>query len=212
MHHLEEQFSALVDDAAELAPDHLVAILLDDEAARRRWTRHHLIGDVLRSRDTPVDLGLAARIREAIDAEPALLVPAARAPRAARPTPVRRAWAAAAVFAAVGFGAMLFALRGPGPSSGGALPVATLTPEVAQVPTARPAQPTAADTQVVRWDDSGVPTAHDPQRRAFAQRRGEFQRRLNSYLVNFNEQRSNLGMPGVHPYVRIVGFEGEDAP
>jgi hypothetical protein len=33
--------------------------------------------------------------------------------------------------------------------------------------------------------------------------------RLNSYLVNFNEQRSSLGVPGVHPYVRIVGFEAE---
>ncbi|MGE0486542.1 MAG: sigma-E factor negative regulatory protein [Gammaproteobacteria bacterium] len=31
--------------------------------------------------------------------------------------------------------------------------------------------------------------------------------RLNGYLVNFNEQRARLGMPGVHPYVRIVGFE-----
>jgi sigma-E factor negative regulatory protein RseA len=35
------------------------------------------------------------------------------------------------------------------------------------------------------------------------------QRRFNSYLVKFNEQRSNVGVPGVNPYVRIVGFESE---
>jgi sigma-E factor negative regulatory protein RseA len=37
----------------------------------------------------------------------------------------------------------------------------------------------------------------------------EHQRRLNSYLVNYNAQRTSLGMPGVNPYVRIVGFESE---
>ncbi|MEX2482374.1 MAG: sigma-E factor negative regulatory protein [Gammaproteobacteria bacterium] len=36
---------------------------------------------------------------------------------------------------------------------------------------------------------------------------GSFDQRLDGYLVNFNEQRSRLGVPGVHPYVRIVGFD-----
>lgn len=31
--------------------------------------------------------------------------------------------------------------------------------------------------------------------------------RLRGYLVNFNEQRARRGVPGVHPYVRIVGYE-----
>jgi sigma-E factor negative regulatory protein RseA len=35
----------------------------------------------------------------------------------------------------------------------------------------------------------------------------ENDQRLNSYLVNFNEQRARYGAPSVHPYVRIVGFE-----
>jgi sigma-E factor negative regulatory protein RseA len=38
---------------------------------------------------------------------------------------------------------------------------------------------------------------------------GAYDHRLNGYLVNFNEQRSRLGVPGVHPYVRIIGFEAE---
>lgn len=36
---------------------------------------------------------------------------------------------------------------------------------------------------------------------------GSFDQRLDGYLVNFNEQRARLGVPGVHPYVRIVGFD-----
>ena len=35
------------------------------------------------------------------------------------------------------------------------------------------------------------------------------QRRLNSYLVKFNAQRSSLAVPGVNPYVRIVGFQSD---
>jgi hypothetical protein len=31
--------------------------------------------------------------------------------------------------------------------------------------------------------------------------------RLDSYIVNFNEQRMSQGMPGTNPYVRIVGYD-----
>ncbi len=34
-------------------------------------------------------------------------------------------------------------------------------------------------------------------------------KRLEGYLVNFNEQRSRHGVPGVHPYVRIVSFDAQ---
>lgn len=214
MQHVEEQFSALVDDEADVPRDHLVSRLLDDEEARQRWARHHLIGDVLRDHATPLDLGLAARIRAAVDAEPPLLAPTAlprhqtTAPTNARP---RRAWALAASLAAVGVTGLLLAGRTPEPAPAG-MPVAGLTPSAAVAPVAVRAPAAAqiaaaapAEPQFVSWDDSGVPSAAEP-------RNLEFHRRLNSYLVNFNEQRSNLGVPGVHPYVRIVGFEGDDEP
>ena len=35
----------------------------------------------------------------------------------------------------------------------------------------------------------------------------EAQQRMNPYLTNFNEQRARQRSPGVHPYVRIVGYE-----
>jgi len=216
--HAEEQFSALIDDEADLPPGKLLAELLDDAQARRRWSRYHLIGDVLRDRDTPLDLGLAARISAAIDTEPALLAPRPRPTpaAAAQPSaPTRRPWALAAGLAAVGFTGLMFATRTPPPpelpavamptpavpSLPGAVPVAVVAPGTATVPV----QSGADEPQFVRWDDTGIPSTADP-------RSVEFHRRLNSYLVNFNEQRSNLGVPGVHPYVRIVGFESDDEP
>lgn len=208
MQHADEQFSALIDDAADVPPERLVAALLDDDVARRRWTRHHLIGDVLRDPDAPIDLGLAARIGAAIDAEPPLLAPSALPPRAVTPkAPAsRRPWAVAAAVAAVGFTGLMLAARAPDPRSVEA-PLAAdqrSGAEMAQAVVDTPGM-AAADTQFVRWDDTGRPSTTDP-------RSSEFHRRLNGYLVNFNEQRSNLGVPGVHPYVRIVGFESEDGP
>lgn len=209
MQHAEEQFSALVDGESDLPPSRLVDALLDDDAARRRWSRHHLIGDVLRDREAIVDLGLADRISAAIDAEPALLAPTALPPRAALPAPgSRRPWAVAAALAAIGFTGLMLATRAPAPPPAG-VPLAAAPPGATTAPGLAPAAAVtpgaSAEPQFVRWDDTGVPSTADP-------RSVEFHRRLNSYLVNFNEQRSNLGVPGVHPYVRIVGFEGEDEP
>lgn len=205
--HAEEQFSALVDDESELPPAALVDALLDDDAARRRWSRHHLIGDVLRDRDAPLDLGLAARISAAVGTEPALLAPAALPPRVTQAPPQRRRpWAVAAALAAIGVTGLLLALRAPPPTPAD-LPLAaaptTQAPSLAPVAALAPGAGGAAP--VVHWDDTGTPSATAPGN-------SEFQRRLNSYLVNFNEQRSNLGVPGVHPYVRIVGFESADEP
>lgn len=207
MQHAEEQFSALVDDESELPPAALVDVLLDDDAARRRWSRHHLIGDVLRDRDALLDPGLAARIGAAIDAEPVLLAPAALPSRPKPASVARRGpWAVAAALAAIGFSGLMLATRAPVPTPAGSpLAVAPPANAPAPMPAAMVAPGAGGEPQFVRWDDTGVPSATDP-------RSVEFHRRLNSYLVNFNEQRSNLGVPGVHPYVRIVGFEGEEEP
>lgn len=199
MQQAEEQLSALVDDELDVPPTAAIGRLLADEARRRQWSRYHLIGDVLRDRDAPLDLDLAGRISAAIDEEPALLAPVALPARTTRPAPLPpaqtgRAWAVAAGLAAVGITGLMFAARAPEPAPATA-PVAQVAPLVA-VP---------AGTQFVTWDPAGTPSTANPQTL-------EFQRRLNSYLVNFNEQRSNLGVPGVHPYVRIVGFEAEAAP
>ena len=200
MQNAQEQISALVDDELDGPADALLERLLDDDAGRRQWSRYHLIGEVLRDRDTPINLGLASRIGTAIDTEPALsaphnVVPLHRAPShagsAGSPRGARRAWAVAASLAAVGLSGVMLASRVPEP--GGA-------PLAQSAPVQRAIAPEAVEPQVVSWDTEGTPSAANPQTL-------EFHRRLNSYLVNFNEQRANLGMPGVHPYVRIVGFD-----
>ncbi|MCB1749261.1 MAG: anti-sigma 24 factor, partial [Gammaproteobacteria bacterium] len=75
----------------------------------------------------------------------------------------------------------------------------TVTPalEVAQSGAVAPSVPAAAPAvdSIVGDEASGLVPA------------GAYDQRMNGYLVNFNEQRARLGMPGVHPYVRIVGFE-----
>lgn len=213
MQHADEQFSALIDDAADLPPDSLISELLDDDARRRQWARYHLIGDVLRDRQAPIDLDLAGRISAAIDTEPALLAPNAlprERPRsaAAATRAGGRPWAVAAGLAAVGVTGVLLASRMPEPAAPAApvAAVASIQPATLATPVAAAiATAGAAAPQLVTWDTEGTPNAANPQT-------SEFQRRLNSYLVNFNEQRSNLGVPGVHPYVRIVGFEAEPAP
>jgi hypothetical protein len=50
-------------------------------------------------------------------------------------------------------------------------------------------------------------TGHDNEAPTAGEAAAELRRRLNSYIVNFNEQRDSLAVPNVHPYVRIVGFD-----
>lgn len=37
----------------------------------------------------------------------------------------------------------------------------------------------------------------------------EHKHQLNGYFTNYNRQRARLGVPGVNPYVRMVGFDSE---
>jgi len=198
MQHQAEQLSALVDDELDGPPGALLARLVEDEASRGQWARYHLIGDVLRDQEAPLAPDLRARISAAIEAEPALLAPAAVRLAPAPHLPAAgnaRRWGIAASLAAVGLTGVMLVARAPDSSPG--MPLA-------QTPLVQPTVPSApvAQAQVVSWDEGGALSAATPET-------VEFQRRLNSYLVNFNEQRANLGVPSVHPYVRIVGFESE---
>jgi sigma-E factor negative regulatory protein RseA len=198
----EESFSALVDGESDGPAGPRITRLLNDEASRDRWARYHLIGDVLRDSAAPLAPDLRHRISAAIDAEPALLAPAARqeAPPTVTPARAVRHLAVAASLAAVGVLGVMLVARAPSQP-----PPATLAQAPVAPATLLPV-PSAAQPQVVRWDEGGTPSSANPQTI-------EFERRLNSYLVNFNEQRANVGVPSVHPYVRIVGSEtGSEQP
>lgn len=177
----QEELSALVDEEIESSERRrLLDELGGDAEARGTWSRYHLIGETLRS--DPV-----AAARQA----PSNVV-------ALPPTaPWRAPLAGLAIAASVALLAVVFVLgRGPATTAPGfelnaeALPPAQSAEPVTTVATAPVAAPyidRAGEPAVVRGQD----------------------RRLDGYLVNFNEQRARVGVPGVHPYVRIVGFDAE---
>ncbi len=188
-----EQLSALMDgDLASIAHDFIEQLESTPEL-RRAWTRYHLIGNALRAAEPAPAVGeLATRVRVALAVEPAIL-----ARRPAQPPAASRRRPFAAVAMAVSVAALaVLALRGTGE------PGAT-APQVAST-AAPPVDATARETAAtLTWE--AAPVANTTLQDAHRQ----MDRRLNAYLVNFNEQRSRLGMPGVHPYVRIVGFEAQ---
>ena len=177
----EEELSALVDEELDdAAQSQLLDTLSTDSAARGTWDRYHLIGEVLRN-GTPAPQ--QARVVE---------LPRRRASH----TPLT----GLAIAASVALVAVVFVLgRGPGEPaaiSAPAFEVASDTTVAAPAPVARVAESLPAAAPGL-----AAPPATDALQRQ--------DRRLNGYLVNFNEQRTRVGVPGVHPYVRIVGFESE---
>jgi sigma-E factor negative regulatory protein RseA len=69
-----EQVSALMDDECALEEINLALRRLErDEALQERWQRYHLISDVIKSSAPAViDADFCARMRSALDSEPAL--------------------------------------------------------------------------------------------------------------------------------------------
>ena len=187
-----ERLSMWMDDAAEPQEGRAISQhLLQDPEAREVWTRYHLIGDALRGLSLGPDGGqaLAARVRESLQHEPALLVP-----RAARPSRLAKAWPAAlsALAASVVVVAILWMPGGQAPQgvpsvTGGGL---------AQV---APANPTpAAPVPGERWA-AYVVTQGDGH--------GPLDPRLNAYLVNHQGYVPATQIRGVLPSATLVGTD-----
>jgi len=194
----KEQLSALADDQLPNISPALLAAIAADDPLLGVWSRYHLIGEVLRSGTEPVMLGsVDARVRQALAAEPLVLIPRVNLPRNAVRESAHHFWPAlplAASLAACGLLAT-YLVASPTPATRQGLPleVASRTTNRALLLTASaaPRSTSSAETQAVA---------------------AQLQRRLNSYLVNFNEQREQFTLPNVHPYVRSVGFETEPPP
>ncbi len=182
--HKFEKLSALVDDEELLDGEvgwHEVAA---NDELRAKWGRYHLFGEVLRDEAASgARIDFTDEIQELIAAEATVLVP----PRAARGW--RRQVVGLAVAASVATVALLALRSGEQETA----------PELIALES-----PPLQSTTVAKVAPRVTPPAN-----VTAALDVDGQRRLNGYLVNFNEQRSNRGVPGVHPYVRIVGFERE---
>lgn len=192
----EQTLSSVMD--GEATTGEALASVAAAGGSRAAWARYHLIGDVLRDNSCEVvPADFAAMISTRIAEEPTVLAPRRRAKSALRPVAGFAIAASVATLAVIGVQRMA-----PVPATGPAPAIAAAPAEFPAAPAilAEPAYATAAA-------ESGATTAPAPLE--LARDTQPAQRRFNSYLVKFNEQRSNVGVPGVNPYVRIVGFESE---
>ena len=182
-----EMLSTVVDGEVGSLDRQTLVTIASDETSRTTWARYHLIGDVLRDNLTGVaSANFSEQVRAAVAQEPTVLAPGRG----------RRSWltplagfavaASVAALAVIGIKQM-----GPSPlNDTDEIAVVAPTPNVnVAIPATR-----IAETPAILQPVPGSLDNH---------------RRLNGYLVKFNEQRSSLGVPGVNPYVRIVGFESE---
>ncbi|MBI5462334.1 MAG: sigma-E factor negative regulatory protein [Gammaproteobacteria bacterium] len=196
---IREQISALLDGELPAAEQPLLLErLARDPALRAHWSTYQLIGDSLRKAlPARIDLNLAERVRNEIDALPAQhagLSSAAR--RALKPL------AGLAVAASVAVVVVLAVQQ-----------VRTPAPGVVQMAANPPVSGVSGVSGVP--GTSGVPRAYvQVQDTRGAVPRGDVPspqvgKRLNEYLVNHSEYAASGGMPGMQPYVRIVGYDQE---
>lgn len=174
----KEDVSLLVD--GELTPEscrELLDELGQDRDMRRTWARYHLIGELIRGAETA-----PASADDRLPLRQPQVFPIPTAVPRRRPVPM----AGFAIAAGIAALAVTLVLRAPDGTTPPRLDLA---------------QGSAAAAPPVTL---AVASAAPEILPAVSLRNAQ---RMNGYLVNFNEQRARLAVPGVHPYVRIVGFE-----
>ena len=177
---IHEQLSAYMDgELPETEQPLLRRRLENDPVLRARWSRYHLVRDVLHNHTLPsARFDISARVHEALIEEPGH--PKAGGGRAHAYKPF--------VGAAIAASVALLAILGVQRISQVSAP-APATVAVAQTPA-----PGVADYRRVagaRWD-LGQP---------------EVENNLNQYLLSHKRHADGSGMPGMLPYARIVGYD-----
>ena len=184
-----EHISALVDGELESGSDPVLNILRDDHEFRQTWLHYHLIGETLRG-NLPeyVDMELAERISRAVMSEPAIISRRKDLQTLFKPVIGFAIAASVATIAILGVRQI-----GTGPATTQNEIVASNPPESVTFPVAT------------------VSTSPEPANEVheFKASNGA-ESRLNRYLVNYNEYRTNAGVQGMLPYVRIVAHEVEE--
>lgn len=184
-----ETLSIIVDSELETRDPRKFESIAADQELRSKWARYHLIGDVLRDNLTDVaPAHIADGIRTEIEREPTIFIPQRR----------RRSWLKPITGLAIAASIASVAVIGVKRSDvDPALNDATVSANPMQLP----------DDQIAKVLEEPITVSLDDINPALGT--PHTKRRLNGYLVKFNEQRSSFGVPGVNPYVRIVGFESQ---
>ncbi|MBT8446440.1 MAG: sigma-E factor negative regulatory protein [Gammaproteobacteria bacterium] len=197
-HNNPERLSALVDgELSDAELERAAGHLAENQVLHTTWQRYHLIGDVLRDdiSESLHGLQVAARVRESLASEPVVLAPRRRAATAWKPV---AGFAIAATVATIA----VISVQ-PGQVSDAGTPVIATTVSATATPVVSPTPAPVVFPPELLADRSADTTEAD-----IGAVDTLANQRLNSYLVNFNEQRASTGMPGVNPHVRTVGFDG----
>jgi sigma-E factor negative regulatory protein RseA len=210
-----QRMSAAMDEDENATDAYLAKVDIDAEL-KGRWARYHLIGDALRDQlPEQVNAALVTDIHVAIANEPTVLVPCSNSSkrtvlsRMVKPIAGLAIAASVAVVAVISFQQQQLDIPRDGAPelAGAAAPYPQTHTEAypmaaqprASLPATIPTEATSPrvsatpEISVVRWDTVNPAAAS----------------RLNSYMVNYSEYRSNLGVPGILPYVRVIGSEAE---
>jgi sigma-E factor negative regulatory protein RseA len=176
---IREQISAIMDGEMESTS---CSASIKSEEFKQTWFRYHLISDCINNRiSTYHDITLSKNISEAIQSEPTILSPSSIYLK-----PIAGLAVAASVAALAIIG--IQQLQSPqDPNSSQTVPVAqvqTPSPQIEYgVPVSLPKSGTPRPVQVKMQSDM----------------------RINRYLLNHNEYRTNMGVGGVSPHVRLIG-------
>lgn len=187
----KEQLSAFID--GEHGTDNVLDKLICDEEMKQTWSRYHLIGDCLRD-NMPEQISnqISQNVSQALQNEPTVLAPKKKSLDL-------KPLAGFAIAASVAMAAV-FTIQ----TDNDVVSPLNNAPTVANI---TPVQITPAQTETVNFSQpQALPAAvtHSDTPNSVANER------LNNYLLNHNEYRSNAGMNGIMPHVRMVTIETQE--
>ena len=194
-----ERLSAFVDgELRGPARARVVDALYESPELRRKWARFHLIGDAVRGIDpVPGADAIAENVNAALSDEQIVHFRPRPRHRVLRPLSGLAIAAAIAGIAIVG----VHRLDDGGAQSRSVAGVSRSEPAVVGSDSAAPKQ---VASQVA--STAARPAGSQATRLQWSDVAPDAEARLNVYLVNHNEY-AGIGMRGVMPYVRIVGYQ-----
>ena len=188
----KEQLSVLIDGEQDSVHDNTIDKLISDQELKDTWTRYHLIGDCLRGHlPERISHDVSKQVSSALHDEPTVLAPETTKRFNIKP------FAGFAIAASVAMLAVFSVQRSNEVEPTSSVPTVAsnqVAPTVSQ-----PQTFSFPDTQVL---PAAVRKSDTPDSIA--------NQRLNNYLMNHNEYRSNGSMNGILPYVRIVTIESQE--
>ncbi len=183
-----EQLSAFIDGEQDNVHTGTLDKLINDHCIKDTWSRYHLIGDCLRGHlPEKISNHVSTHVSNTLRDEPTVLTPQTTKRLYIKPI------AGFAIAASVAMVAVFSVQRSNEINSSD---VPTIAAIQVNTTASQPQSFSFPDTHIL---PAAVKKSDTPESVA--------NQRLNKYLMNHNEYRSNGSMNGILPYVRIVTIE-----